>query len=480
MRWRTRRGRVEFNAPPKLLFPLTPEELMPDRPSPEPDPQDTAAKSETDDDATEPRRFYKGKISAQAGKPIEVSDRHELERPEGLRPEGNAIGDTLRAYGRSARQLIKDRYQMLADFAPLHMRVPCDCWALICDDGIIVRWDRHFGEEEPKVRIAWPQEGGTTIPELAPAFSERFVYCPADISSFVPSPDGQRIQMNKFDSVTGQQTPIAEGQVAIVVNWGAIQNQPVATLTRPVPAVSVVSELEIQIGGEEFDASVEPKPGTGQEFLLTGRLRLPVGWEVFEIYPPFDPELWRPAAAKEWAELDLMAAAARHAVQQQLLENNPELLSPTHLRAWKKVPLGGRITDFVLREPPNDYLLVELEAPTRPLFRKDGQQTEELTHAINQVEDWLRYIQDNLTTVQKELGLTGLSPHPQCLIVIGRSASLSDEDRRKLGTMKGLLPRVRILTYDDLLMAATQSIENLLGSLVNTEGAVEIYYRWDK
>jgi hypothetical protein len=49
------------------------------------------------------------------------------------------------------------------------------------------------------------------------------------------------------------------------------------------------------------------------------------------------------------------------------------------------------------------------------------------------------------------------------VIVIGRSASLTEQDRRKLTTLQGATPRLRILTYDDLLVAATHSIVNLLG-----------------
>jgi hypothetical protein len=55
---------------------------------------------------------------------------------------------------------------------------------------------------------------------------------------------------------------------------------------------------------------------------------------------------------------------------------------------------------------------------------------------------------------------------------------LTEEDKRKLVTMQGTLPQFRILTHDDALIAATQSITNLLGSLPTTEATVEIYYRW--
>jgi hypothetical protein len=67
------------------------------------------------------------------------------------------------------------------------------------------------------------------------------------------------------------------------------------------------------------------------------------------------------------------------------------------LRSWSKLRFGKRISDFVFREASGDYLLVELEKPARSLFRKDGQQHEELTDALDQVTDWRRYLEDNLS-----------------------------------------------------------------------------------
>jgi hypothetical protein len=458
-------------------------------------------------------RHFKGMINLQPGKPIRIVETAQVARPAVARPELDAIAATLALYQKAARELLSGRYRELANVAPAHMRVPCDCWVVLCDDGIIVRWDKHEGEDRPKVRTAWPQDGPTTLEALVPNFSERFVYCPVDTSNFQFPPDGQKLLFAIGNAATGQQRPVMESPIGVLVNWEEAQKQlPLAT-NRPIPLASVVNELGLEILGEEFDAAAEPKPGTGQEFVLVARIRLPVGWEAFQLFPPFDLAIWRPDAAQVWAELDLLAASAQQNLRreqlnaidpraetrreyanrlmefqslldgpeanvQQFLESNPSLLSPTYVQIWKKVALGKRVTDLIFREPPTEYTLVELEAPTRTLFRRDGQQHEDLTHAINQGLDWLRYIEDNLGTVQNELGLTGISSHPRCLIVIGRSAGLSDENKRKLATIQRESPRLRILTYDDLLITATQTISNLLGSISRTEGAVEIYYPW--
>jgi hypothetical protein len=215
--------------------------------------------------------------------------------------------------------------------------------------------------------------------------------------------------------------------------------------------------------------------------------------------------------APVWAELDLLASAFRHNLQaqrdqavdpnaaarkqsialfrefeglltgledpvQDFLKKHPEILSPTHTRMWPKLPIGARSTDFVFREPPKDYLLVEIEAPIRSLFRKDGQPHQELVHAINQVTDWLRYIEDNVSTVRGELGLHGISVQPRSLIVIGRSKDLTSDDRRKLTTLQNMVPKLQILTYDDLLATARASAENLLGPLWDLPSGTEVFY----
>ena|SRR5215472_14122777 len=152
------------------------------------------------------------------------------------------------------------------------------------------------------------------------------------------------------------------------------------------------------------------------------------------------------------------------------------LLCPTHIAVWPKLQLGGRVSDFVFREATGDYLLVELERSTHSLFRQDGHPTSELTHAQGQITDWKRYLEDNLTTVQRELNLSSISPNPKSLIVIGRSQSLSPRDRRKLRTMENERPKLKISTYDDIYDAAKAVIENLLGPLWEQTGNTQIYY----
>lgn len=455
-------------------------------------------------------RTFKGRVNVQPGRPLEIAldealQAQEIERVETLSP---CIGKTLRAYVDAAKQLLSEKYRDIAEIAPAYLRTPCDCLVLVCDDGIVLRWDRG-ASDPPKVRVAAIQGLPAEVSVLAPIFSERQVYCPLDVGSFILPEDGPKLQMKVVDEASGSVRNVVELQYGLVVDWGKIRLQDVPSVGRPVPLVSLLNEFEVQLLGELLDTDSEQRPG--EQFVLRSRARLPVGWESFQIYPPFRPEDWRPEVAMSWAELDLLAAAAGHSLREQqwsqidpraetrrqyaslleefasllngpeaplqaFLEQHPTLLSPTHTKMWRKLPFGKRVTDFVFREPGNDYLLVELEAPTRTLFRRDGQVHENLTHAIDQVSDWIRYIEDNRTTVEGELNLVGISNSPRSLVVIGRSADLTDSDKRKLRTIQERQPKLRILTYDQLLENARATVENVLGPIWRTTGSAEVYY----
>jgi hypothetical protein len=213
-----------------------------------------------------------------------------------------------------------------------------------------------------------------------------------------------------------------------------------------------------------------------------------------------DESYWKPEYGAVWAKLDLLSAIAqRNAIEtalhqldgrgaareryaklleeleallsgpeepcHQFLKSHPELICPTYDACWSKKTFGAHISDFVFREPHNDYLLVEIEAPHRLLFRKDGHPRQTLTHAISQIRDWVRFIQENRAAVERDLGLIGISPTPRSLVVIGRSGSLTEENRRILPAMQSEQPRLTILTYDDLVQRARAQLERLLGPL---------------
>src|SRR5581483_1644961 len=160
----------------------------------------------------------------------------------------------------------------------------------------------------------------------------------------------------------------------------------------------------------------------------------------------------------------------------QFIKENPQLLLPTAVRSWSKLALGARVTDFVLRDASGDYLLVELEKPSHGLFGKKGKPRAALEHAIDQVVEWKRYLADNLSTVQRELGLSGISTNPRGLVVIGRSRSLTEDNRRNPTAIETDRPKLRIMTYDDLLATAKATYENILGPVWDAGPSAEVYF----
>jgi hypothetical protein len=246
-----------------------------------------------------------------------------------------------------------------------------------------------------------------------------------------------------------------------------------------------------------------------EQFIAHTVISLPVGWQTIEIYPRLGESYWKPEYAAAWAKLNLLSAIAqRNAIEtalyqldgrsaardryaellnefeallsgpeepcHQFLKSHPELICPTYDAYWSKKTFGNHISDFVFCEPPNDYLLVEIEAPHRLLFRKDGHPRQPLTHAISQIRDWVRYIQDNKTQVEQDL--IGVSATPRSLVVIGRSGSLTEENRRTLAVMQSEQPRLSILTYDDLILRARTQLERLLGPFFVKGPNVNMYF----
>lgn len=457
----------------------------------------------------------RARLEVRAGQPLAivedstVADADSEPAPE-LREAVSQVSATLKAYRNAVKTLLSGKYADIRDFAPSHLREPCDITAICCKNGVIVRYD--LGKEG-----ATKLRGGAmdvTLTELAPKVSDSLLHFPLDRATYDPGQDGITLELAKVNFQTGVTEPISTFQLVMLcglhLDPGALIPPPPS---RPPCLVSLTNELQIVMSGDVVPADSRSTGNISKtrEFLAHGTTKLQVGWQSLEIYPAFQPEYWKPEFAPLWAESDLLAAVARHQLSRaqfatidpnlaarrafkalldefaqlldgpeepahQFLKLHPEIVSPTHTAAWSKLPLGKRVTDFVFREPSNDYLLVEIESPLRKLFRKDGQQREELTHAFNQIIDWRMFIENNLQMVRAEVGLLGMSANPRSLIVIGRSSGLTEADRLKLATLQGQIPRLRILTYDDLIQTSKALAENLFGPLDITGDNVEILY----
>jgi Domain of unknown function (DUF4263) len=380
----------------------------------------------------------RGTVTAEPGKPLRFVEEADTDLPlSAVQLGANLVADCVKEYRATAKNLLEGRYACYAEFAPQHLRNPCSTFIIRCRDGILVRHDLA-AQDDAKIRVMAYDE---SLSFVAPKLSENYLHfgenpeeleldenCPGFVAAVVDSAGIPR------ESVTYRWGIFTTGQIPDDVQ---VPKPP----ARPICLVSITNEFVLEVGGVVAPADA-PHFLDGpevQQFLAHGRLKLPVGWQAIEIYPLLSDDYWHPGNAAVWAELDILAIAAGRNLREvqlnaldpraetrrryvallaefenllqgpeepvhQFLREHPELISPTCDKHWSKVPFGATKSDFVFREPHNDYELVEIESPSRQLFRQDGQQHGDLTHAINQITDWVRYIEDNKRTVEVELG----------------------------------------------------------------------------
>ncbi len=452
----------------------------------------------------------KANIRFTGGGPMQISER-ATEDTSGLSRDQNAIvrqvGETVDAYLKSAEELLNGKYAALRDSAPPHLADRGNVLAACCADGAVIRYERKANETN--VMAGWVEQD---LPDVASLFSENVIHCYFDrnYTSTVPT-TGTEFRLCVQDRHATTQRQLASARIgfdAVIEKPECLPQPP----HKPFCLLSVRNTCELQLVGQFVQD--DPHGQEGRQFVMRTPFRLPVGWQCIEVFPFFRVEDWKPEYATVWAETDLLAAVAAHQCQerqfesldpnaaarkewaqrlqsfkdlldsdpqreevlQSFLRRHPFLLCPTYTRMWPKLALGKWKTDFVFCDATQEYLLVELERSTLPLFVKDGHTSSQLNHACGQIQDWKRYLEDNLTTVQCELDLTGISANPRSLVVIGRSATLTRENRRKLTTIENGAPKTKILTYDDVYENAKAVLENLFGHLWDIEGETRIYY----
>lgn len=87
-----------------------------------------------------------------------------------------------------------------------------------------------------------------------------------------------------------------------------------------------------------------------------------------------------------------------------------------HELFWQK---ERRVADFIIeRETGFPALLIELENPAQPVFKKNKELTHQAHHAVSQINEWVSYIDRDSINVANEMEF--LSGHKDRLIIIGR------------------------------------------------------------
>lgn len=150
---------------------------------------------------------------------------------------------------------------------------------------------------------------------------------------------------------------------------------------------------------------------------------------------------------------------------QRCITRNPILFGLEYKRIIPKHSLGSDYEmDYALERSSGIFDLVEIEASNHKLFTKKGDPARPLTHAEQQVLDWLDWIEKHSPYAREKL--PGLL-NPIGYIIIGRSSTMTKDDRARLRRRNSIMhDTIRIMTYDDLLERA----KNLLSVLEGSQG----------
>jgi len=169
------------------------------------------------------------------------------------------------------------------------------------------------------------------------------------------------------------------------------------------------------------------------------------------------------------AELEslLMRTLRNEHALQRCLEANPVLFGPDYQRVIPKHRLGAEYEmDYALVRVSGLVDLAEIESSTLQLFKKNGDPTADLIHAEQQVMNWLDWMETNEAYARQKLPNI---MRPMGYVVIGRSSTLSEANKRRLQLRNALLVGgLQVLTYDDLLARAQNLLRLLLGEAAPT------------
>lgn len=172
----------------------------------------------------------------------------------------------------------------------------------------------------------------------------------------------------------------------------------------------------------------------------------------------------------EPSSLEIIYDAFAHALKisrgesdlQSFLQSNPILfhqLAPRKI--IPKAPIRGKYqTDFAIATSSGDLVLVEIEASRKPLLKKDGHPTADLTHAVAQVNDWLHEFREHRLTCLADMNLRDEEiAKVRGLVIMGREAGHDREHLRKLKASN--FGDLALLTYDDLASGLAELIRSV-------------------
>jgi hypothetical protein len=160
--------------------------------------------------------------------------------------------------------------------------------------------------------------------------------------------------------------------------------------------------------------------------------------------------------------LHLLNINPKEEVVQKFLEANPILLRqfPAERVLFKPPILTRYIADFAILSPQRELILIEIEPPNTNLLRKNGDHAAPLTHAVNQVQNWLQVATDHRNAFLSELKIDmGSVGTIRGVVIAGRDKGYDVSHLRQLKSV--FSGNILVLTYDDLLGSLVSLIEQI-------------------
>lgn len=407
----------------------------------------------------------------------------------------------LQRYWDARKNLLETEIRHVKELIPEHYHEDRAVMVVCFAEGVVARYEQAEGSGTVVGVSDLPLAKGLR------AISENVIWLLDEDEAEASEPFGPTFNLH-IVGPDGSKMPISEFRCGL---YGRMPKDAVYNGELPRRWLEMHNTFYLDLVGELRPIN---KGETGvQPFVQHTPVRLPVAWEAIEVFESITDKDISDSTIRMWAERDVLtevtrrntmvqyyleldpyfearnscerilaefsrvlATAKREEDLQVFLGANPALLDPTHAAVRAKVPLGRHVTDFVVRRATGEYLLVELENPAKRLLTKSNVQSAALTQAIDQIMDWRRYIESNLRTVENELDLPGISSRSPALVVIGRRASLTDEQLAKLRIIEGSQSGIRICTYDDLLQDAKSAMEHIVGPIGSGIGSGATFY----
>lgn len=163
----------------------------------------------------------------------------------------------------------------------------------------------------------------------------------------------------------------------------------------------------------------------------------------------------------------LLDRGAKESEVQDFFERNPVLVAGADYLFGQavitKLPLGNDfVTDFAYINPqsgPKYLRLIEIEDPSKKIFRKDDRFTEKFAHALQQIDDWLGWCSQNradlfhlFTPLYNAHNQSFPFLVPRALLIYGRRSEINNTRRQERWNalkQKHLFADIR--TYDGFM-----------------------------